>query len=561
MRHQAELGDVDFITGDYLAEVNIAENAQAHAKGQHPGWEPTAWDGIEQSIDLLAKKRIKLIINGGAHNPKGLAEKVHDLVQSKSLSLTVAYVLGDNILPEVNTLISTTNSLPPHFDSSNPDVKYSERTLDLLQKNDKPIVSANVYLGAREIVKALEMGADIIVAGRVADASPVIGAAQFWFSKSSTAYDFLAGSLIAGHLIECSGYVTGANFAGFDEYDFDTLIDIGFGIAEVESDGSCVVTKHGGRNGFVTEDTVKAQLLYELQGDIYLNSDVKAYLGNAKVKQVGKDRVRVTGITGHPPPPTTKLAIFYAAGYQSEILLNATGYATAKKYDLYERMIRKGLQHHGIADKFDILEFQRIGTPECNPRSQLASTTYLRIFAETSDPTINLGLAALLGEYAMQHYSGFHSTLDNRAAIPKPYLSKARIGNIVLARSGDKGANANIGFFIPTSLPSSYPPSSPLYKETWDWLRSYLTVPRMVEMFADSWDPSYHIERVEFPGILSVHFVVYGMLGRGVSGSARLDGFAKGVGDWLRDCEGEIPVKFLQGRGYGGSIEDGRPKL
>ena len=80
MRYQAEFGDVDFITGDYLAEANIAENAQAYAAGTHPGWEETAWDGIEQTIDLLQKKRIKVIVNGGAHNPKGLAEKVHELV-------------------------------------------------------------------------------------------------------------------------------------------------------------------------------------------------------------------------------------------------------------------------------------------------------------------------------------------------------------------------------------------------------------------------------------------------------------------------------------------------
>jgi hypothetical protein len=82
MRYQAELGDVDFITGDYLAEVNIAENAQAHAAGNHPGWEQTAWDGIEQTIDLLSQKRIKVVINGGAHNPQGLAEKVQVLVSS-----------------------------------------------------------------------------------------------------------------------------------------------------------------------------------------------------------------------------------------------------------------------------------------------------------------------------------------------------------------------------------------------------------------------------------------------------------------------------------------------
>ena len=292
-------------------------------------------------------------------------------------------------------------------------------------------------------------------------------------------------------------------------------------------------------------------------------------------------------------------------------------------------MIRFGLQRLKILDKFDILEFQRIGIPEPNPRSQLRSTTYLRVFAETSDRNVNLGLASLLGEFAMQHYSGFHLSSNQGAAIPRPYLSyypaiwpqsklktsinlldsaksedvthttnipttpppkfenlvkrqsyettnpadlrsfgetrRARLGDIVLARSGDKGGNANIGFFIPTALPSSYKPlpsnssSSPLYEESWDWLRSLLTTAKLKEMFAESWDESYLIERVEFKKIYAVHFVVYGVLGRGVSGSSRLDSLAKGMGDWLRDVVVDVPVKFLKGRGLGdnGSKEGG----
>ncbi|KAK7181918.1 duf1446 domain-containing protein [Paraphaeosphaeria sporulosa] len=607
----AELGDVDFITGDYLAEVNIAENAQAHAAGQHPGWEQTCWDGIEQTVDLLAEKRIKIVVNGGAHNPKGLAEKVQELVSGKGLDLKVAYVSGDNLIEEMKDIRS--KGLPPHLDSDNGEVQYANHTLDLMEKENKPIVSANVYLGAREIVKGLEEGADIIITGRVADASPVIGAAWYWYSWSDTDYDRLAGALIAGHLIECSGYVTGSNFAGFTEYDLDELYDITFGIADVERDGTCVITKHDARKGFVTEDTVKCQFLYELQGNIYLNSDVKAILDDVQVqRQEGKNRVRLWGIRGAPPPPTTKLAIFYNAGYQSEIVINATGYGTTEKFDLYERMLRFGLKRLGIHDQFDVLEFQRIGIPEPNPRSQLRSTSYLRIFAESGDPKINLGLASLLGEFAMQHFSGFHATSDHRTAIPRPYISyypaiypqsdlktsinilepsksvaatrttnipttpppkfeelakrasydttspipleqfgltkPARIGDVVLARSGDKGANANIGFFIPTSLPSSYPPSSPLYAQSWDWLRSFLTIAKLKEMMGESWDDAFHVERVEFPGIMAVHFVVYGVLGRGVSGSSRLDSFAKGMGDWLRDVVVEVPVIFLDGR-------------
>ncbi|KAF2681150.1 DUF1446-domain-containing protein [Lentithecium fluviatile CBS 122367] len=567
MRYQAELGDVDFITGDYLAEVNIAENAQAHAARQHPGWEQTCLDGIEQSIDILAEKRIKVIVNGGAHNPKGLAEKVQQLVTERGLDLKVAYVLGDNLFDEMKDIRA--KGLPPHLDSDNSAVIIANHTLDHIQTDNKPIVSANAYLGAREIVMGLEEGADIIIAGRVADASPVIGAAWFWHSWCFNSYDELAGALIAGHLIECSGYVTGSNFAGFYEYPLDSLYDITFGIAEVEKDGTCVITKHDAKNGFVTEDTVKCQFLYELQGNVYLNSDVKAVLDGVRVEHVGKDRVRVWGIKGAPPPPTTKLAIFYLAGYQSEIVINATGYATAEKFELYERMMKSGLQRLSILDKFDVLEFQRIGIPEPNPKSQLRSTSYLRIFAESPSEAVNLGLASLLSEYAMQHYSGFHSTSDHRTAFetldkrdnyesPNPAdlasfgpITRARLGDIALARSGDKGANANIGFFIPTSLPSSYPPSSPFYAECWDWLRTYLTKAKLKEMFAESWDESYFIERVEFPGIYAVHFVVYGVLGRGVSGSSRLDAFAKGMGDWLRDVVVDVPVRLIEGKRTG----------
>ena len=350
--------------------------------------------------------------------------------------------------------------------------------------------------------------------------------------------------------------------------------------------------------------------------------------------RVEKNRVKVHGIKGSPPPSTTKLAIFYHAGYQSEIVINATGYGTGAKYDLYEHTLKHGLRRLGLLEKFDVLEFQRIGVPEPNPKSQLRSTTYLRVFAEAADEKTNLGLAAVMAEFAMQHFSGFHSTMDLRTALPKPYLSyypaiypqsslktsvnlispsssfsssstvsgdgdhvlttksipttpppvfealgkresyetrepidlhvlgpttKARLGDVVLARSGDKGGNANIGFFVPTALPSSYrPASSPLYAEAWDWLRTYLTAAKLKEMFTESWEDGFFIERVEFPGIYAVHFVVYGVLGRGVSGSSRLDALAKGMADWLRDVVVDVPVRLLEGRRHGAKDAESR---
>jgi len=205
--------------------------------------------------------------------------------------LKIAFVSGDNILPVLGPdLASLKENLPPHLDSDNPDVKLPWNTLDDSGTEGIPLVSANAYLGARAIVQGLRLGADIVICGRVADASPVIGAAWYWHSWEDTDYDKLAGALISGHLIECSAYVTGGNFSGFTEYEQEIFIEPGFPIAEIEVDGSCTITKHEGTGGLVNVDTVRCQFLYELQGSIYLNSDVKAYLNNVKIKQVGTDR-------------------------------------------------------------------------------------------------------------------------------------------------------------------------------------------------------------------------------------------------------------------------------
>lgn len=114
------------------------------------------------------------------------------------------------------------------------------------------VLACTAYIGARGIVKGLEAGADIILCGRVADASPVIGAAMWWYGWSDTDYDRLAGAFLVGHLIECSGYITGSNYSGFHRYPLEKFVDVGFPVAEIEQDGSCIITKHEGTNGMVT---------------------------------------------------------------------------------------------------------------------------------------------------------------------------------------------------------------------------------------------------------------------------------------------------------------------
>ncbi|KAE8331418.1 hypothetical protein BDV39DRAFT_218729 [Aspergillus sergii] len=592
MYNQAKYGPVDVITGDYLAEVNLAEHAEAMANAAHPGWAATAWDGLQQSLELLDEKRIKVVINGGSLNPKGLAEKTFDLVRQKGLNLTVAYVDGDNLTSRAPQILSDIkDGKLHHLDDANGEVKLEKGSLSFLDHPDTmPIVTANAYLGFRAIKRGLDEGADIIICGRVADASPVIGAAAWWHGWQEDDFDALAGALVGGHLIECSTYVTGANFAGFYKYNTQDLLNLCLPIAEIDAHGKVTVTKHEALHGFVTVDTVKCQLLYELQGNIYLNSDVKADLTDVQIVEQAPNRVHVSGIKGYSPPPTTKLAVFYRAGYQCEATFNACGYSIEKKWDLQEAQIRSKLNEWQVLDKFDILEIQRIGQAKENPDSQFASTAYCRVFAQAKDAATveKLGEAWMFN--GMAHYAGMHCSLDMRTLAPKKYLgfypavisqseldesvnllgaSKPKrftvgppkkteplaprqnyetknpvplsqfgptvtrpLGDIALARSGDKGGNVNFGLYVQTA-------------EMWDWLRSFMTRQKMQELMGKDWKGWYFMERVEMPYIYAVHFVIYGPLGRGVSSSRLLDGLGKGFGEFIRAVHVPIPTKFL----------------
>lgn len=331
----------------------------------------------------------------------------------------MAYVDGDNLTPRASELLTDIkNTKLPHLDSANSAVKYDKQLLSFLDHpGEMPIVCANAYLGYRAIQKGLDEGADIILCGRVADASPVIGAAAWWHGWKEDNFDALAGALVGGHLIECSTYVTGANFAGFFKYEIQELLNLDLPIVEIDSRGHSVVTKHDALNGIVTEDTVKCQLLYELQGTVYLNSDVKADLSGIFITEQSKNRVHVSGIKGYPPPDTTKLAIFYRGGWQNELLFNASGYATEKKWDLQEAQLRAKLEEWGLTSQFVVLDFQRVGTPKENPDSQLSSTSYMRVFAQSKDPNILRQLLAAWLFNGMAHFAGKTSLLSEFAPV------------------------------------------------------------------------------------------------------------------------------------------------
>jgi hypothetical protein len=201
--------------------------------------------------------------------------------------LKVAYVTGDDLLEKFKSNLAFLDRTPPHLDSANTHLSLPNINTQL---DKSSVVFANAYLGAIAIVQGLNDGVDIIICERVSDASPVIAAAQYWHSWTATDYDRLAGALVAGHLIECSAYATGGNFSRFTDYDIENFMDPGFPLAEINADGTCVITKHPGTGGFVIPDTIYCQFLYELQGNIYLNSDVKAYLDRVSIRSDGENR-------------------------------------------------------------------------------------------------------------------------------------------------------------------------------------------------------------------------------------------------------------------------------
>lgn len=575
----ASSGSVDAITADYLAEFNIAWKAIELQTRPDLGYElnfleQLAWNNGD-GARAVANNRIKVVHDGGALNPRGLAEKVDGYFRSLGIRhLRIAWVEGDDVTEEIrNNRLGS----PRHLDQQGRTFSQGSQTL-----------AANVYTGQRGIVKALNEGADIVICGRCCDASPVMALATHWHGWKETDHAQLAGSLMAGHLIECGAYVTGGNYCGAREVEH--LHHAGYPIAEIAGDGTCIITKPEGSNGAVTVDTCKAQLLYEIQGPLYLNPDVVARIDEASLEAVGKDRVRLSGIVGLPPPKTAKVAICALGGYQAELSAYAAGPDVDFKFNLMKEQVL------GQIDKtaFTTFSIEKYGSSPPDPRSQRECTVQFRLFAQSPDKEAFTKFRRAIFYNGMQGYSGLHLGMDWRTMEPKPYVryfpalvaqeelprlkvcfvsgethevappvyeqmidvsdlvlktdsSPARcltstrmicrpLGDLFFARSGDKGGNANVGFWVRN--PVAFP-----------FAQSFLTESKLKELLADDWDDAYTVERCEFPNLHAVHFVIKGILQDGVSSSCVLDGFGKSISEFLRARVVELPGEWVEDEG------------
>ena len=365
------------------------------------------------------------------------------------------------------------------------------------------ILAANVYTGQAGVVRALEAGADIVICGRCCDASPVMGLAYWWHNWKSTDYDAMAGSLMAGHLIECGAYVTGGNYCGFKE--IPNRHHLGYPIAEISANGSVIITMPDNSNGAVTVDTAKAQLLYEIQGPFYLNADVIARIDGAVLEQVGKNRVRLSGIKGSAPPPTSKLAISLFGGWQAELSAYCAGLEVEEKLGMMKDQV---LREVNPAD-FTTFSMETYGTSPRDPKSQKECTVQLRMFAQTPSKEAITEFKRAIFYNGIQGYCGLHLAMDWRTMEPRMYvkyfptlvpqdgtplavhfvgepgkmlevpakkiedcaeevpiqpdyegrhqavnldsfgeMARRPLGDLVFGRSGDKGGNANVGLWV-----------------------------------------------------------------------------------------------------------------
>lgn len=538
MREMLEQGELDVLTGDYLAELTMLILGKDQLKDPSLGYARTFVRQLEDCLGLALEKGVKIVANAGGLNPAGLADKVREVAAGLGLDAQVAHVEGDDVRH-----LSFPNAL-----------------------------TANAYLGGFGIAAALTAGADVVVTGRVTDASLVVGPAVAHHGWAATSYDELAGAVVAGHVIECGTQATGGNFSGFLDLPRRDL-PLGFPVAEVAADGSSVITKHAGTGGAVTVDTVTAQLVYEIQSTRYLGPDVTVHLDSVRLEQEGADRVAISGVVGEAPPERLKVCVNELGGWRNQVELVLTGLHVEAKAAWAREQLTPRLTAAEVT-------WSTVDRPTPDADSEEAASTLLRCTVKDPSPgPVGRAFTAAAVELALGSYPGFTMTAPPAAATPfgvyraehvdraevahtvvhadgrrevvadpttytptteapgrrpSPYPAehdsltrRLPLGTFVHARSGDKGGDANIGLWV-----AHDGVDQELYDARVQWLFKLMSprgiptlLPEAADLDVDVW---------LLPHLGAVNLVVHGLLGQGVAASTRFDPQAKGLGEFLR---------------------------
>ncbi len=528
-------GPLDVLTGDYLAELTMLILGRDRMADPSKGYAKTFLRQMEQSLGEAMDRGVRIVTNAGGLNPAGLADALRSLADRLGIATKVAYVEGDAV------------SVPG-------------------------ALTANAYLGAFGIAECLRTGADVVVTGRVTDASLVVGPAIARYGWGRDDLDALAGATVVGHILECGAQATGGNYSFFTELP-DGARRPGFPLAEVYADGSAVITKHDGTGGAVTVETVTAQLLYEIGPPVYLGPDVTARFDTIQLRPDGTDRVRVAGVRGLAPPETVKVGINTLGGFRNSMSFVLCGLDIEQKAALVRDQLTAAVGPEGLTWRLARTDHEDADTEEAacaTLTAHIRDADAKRAGRAFSQAAVELALASYPGctltsapgdaspfgvfsaEYVPQADVPHTAVLPDgtRVAIDPPAPAgwfhdgdghapteppsgptrPAPLGTVIGARSGDKGGDANLGVWARTD-------------QGYAWLREFLSTERLKELLPEC--APMAVDRFELPNLRALNFVIQGLLGEGVAASTRFDPQAKALGEWLRSRIVDLPEAIL----------------
>jgi len=561
---------LDFLVYDYLAEITMSIMARARAKDPQAGFAGDFLSAaLAPNIEEIARRKVRVISNAGGVSPKACGEATRALVADKNLDLKVAVITGDDLMPRIGEFGKVLEM-------------FSGETFP----DPKKVLSANAYLGAFPIAKALDEGADIVITGRCVDSAVTLGACIHSFGWKAGDFDLLSAGSLAGHLIECGPQATGGNFT--DWRDVGDIAEIGYPIAEVSVDGSFIVTKPEETTGLVSPLTVGEQMLYET-GDprAYLLPDVTCDFSEVTLEQDGENRVLVKGAKGRAPSSQYKVSATWMDGFRAgqTFLFNgfeATDKARSFAEGIFDRarkklrgmnlgdfeetsievfggteegysevMLKLAARHQdawaiglflkemagiGLATPAGMSAFTGGGRPKPSPVVRLfsfmvdKSDVEIRMAFDDDGESVSLPTIGSREESEAKnapHPDSFEAETD---LIEVPLIALA------VARSGDKGDKANIGVMAREARFLPY---------IWKAL-SEKAVASHFAGYLEGDDPETDVERFYLPGSHAINFLLDNALGGGGIASLRQDAQAKGYGQKMLSMSVAIPVAWAQ---------------
>ncbi|HPI32308.1 MAG TPA: DUF1446 domain-containing protein, partial [candidate division Zixibacteria bacterium] len=575
LRRQLTGGPLDYITMDFLAEITMSILQRQRKANPDLGYAVDFLEQLQDCLPLICRKNVRVIASAGGINPIGLGRKIVEMARGMGLELKVGIVYGDDIVNQLYELTAAGEKFA-NLETGEDFFAYRSR-----------ITSANIYLGAEPVVKALEAGSQIIVTGRVTDTGITLAPMIHEFGWAMDDWDKMAAGIVAGHIIECGAQASGGNITDWRE--IKSFHNIGYPIIEMEAGGEFAVTKHPKTGGLISEKTIKEQLVYEM-GDPanYISPDGVARFDTIALRQVGPDRVRVSEVKGKPAPDHLKVSMSYDDGWKASGSVLVSGPQAREKAGVIADTLWAKLDHAYEATRTEV-----IGTGSIWPRAFATDETnevLLRFSVRDRDyekvrdfgkalPTLILsgppGMAVTTGGRpkpssvvaywpALIHRSrvkakvlvvgtnrqeSFHEitfpvrvpspAADTPAGPPRRAPGRkpagraveVRLEEICYARSGDKGDTCNVGVLA----------RSP---EIYDWIAEHLTAARVQEFFAGI--TRGRVKRYELDNLGGLNFLLEETLGGGGTRSLMIDPQGKTLAQALLQMRLRVPQSLLK---------------